>query len=581
MGNNRIFTRVGAFMLAMLLLFSTAACGNDAGETTKDTKGTESEKDTAKGDTQAEGEAPDPFGAYDEEITYTVGRTTLQNPKLPEGDTYEDNAYTRYVKEKLNARIVDAFEANDEDYDRQVSLAIASGDLPDMMKIVDKSVLDELVENDLIADLTEVYQDYATDYIKECYDSYDGRALDTVTYDGKIMALPGTNVDSAPLQVWMRKDWIDKLGLKVDEDNNGCITIEELESIAADFMAADPSDTGNPVGVALSYTLNSSDYGGATYCMTGIANAFGAFPQLWLKDGSGQAYYGSNTTEMKESLGLLAEWFDKGLLDPQFGTRTWDDITALMTNGQCGIAFGVWHIPDWLLSNVRAMDNEADFVSYVIEDGSGKVPVSHNNAAGGFIVVRKDYEYPELAMKIINIFYDELANSKTLATDAPEVNEYLTTGVDGSVRPFSIEINPYTSLLDDYYEIRKGVNGEITSDEAPTVEAKNVIEQVLVYLDDPANSEVVNWSRYLSRMVGIELIDKLTVTDAFVWTEPVFWGTTETMKSKWANLKKLEEETFIKIITGEMSIDEFDTYVENWNSQGGTEILAEIQEQID
>ena len=52
------------------------------------------------------------------------------------------------VAEKLNVRIRDEFEANGEDYDRQVSLAIASGELPDALFIGSKDILDELVEDD-------------------------------------------------------------------------------------------------------------------------------------------------------------------------------------------------------------------------------------------------------------------------------------------------------------------------------------------------------------------------------------------------------------------------------------------------
>ena len=126
-----------------------------------------------------------------------MGRSTIANPKFPEGDSYEDNAYTRYLKEKLNVEVKDSFEANGEDYDRQVSLAIASGELPDVMRVGSKDVLDELVENDLVADLTDVYDEYASDYIKEIYDSYDGRCLDEPKYDGRLMALPGTNYDAA------------------------------------------------------------------------------------------------------------------------------------------------------------------------------------------------------------------------------------------------------------------------------------------------------------------------------------------------------------------------------------------------
>jgi len=78
------------------------------------------------------------LGAYGETLVCNVGRSTIANPKFPGGDTYENNAYTRYLKEKLNIQITDAFEANGEDYDRQVSLAIAAGELPDMMRVGSK-----------------------------------------------------------------------------------------------------------------------------------------------------------------------------------------------------------------------------------------------------------------------------------------------------------------------------------------------------------------------------------------------------------------------------------------------------------
>ncbi|MCZ4141865.1 sugar ABC transporter substrate-binding protein, partial [Escherichia coli] len=105
----------------------------------------------------------DPFSAYKDEITVTMGRVTTANPKLPAGDTYENNAYTRLVKDTFNAKIKDQFKDNGEDYSSQVSLAIASGELPDMMRVDSKDELKELVDNDLIEDLTAVYDQYATD----------------------------------------------------------------------------------------------------------------------------------------------------------------------------------------------------------------------------------------------------------------------------------------------------------------------------------------------------------------------------------------------------------------------------------
>lgn len=188
----KVWKKIAVVSIAAMMISSMAACGTEK----------ESKQETVAAE---EGN----LGKYEETIICNMGRSTIANPKFPEGDNYEDNAYTRYLKEKLNVEVVDAFEANGEDYDRQVSLAIASEDLPDIMRVGSKDILDELVENDLVEDLTDVYNKYASDYIKEIYDSYDGRCLEEATYDGKLMALPGTNVDSAPLKyLSVQTGWI-------------------------------------------------------------------------------------------------------------------------------------------------------------------------------------------------------------------------------------------------------------------------------------------------------------------------------------------------------------------------------------
>ena len=81
-------------------------------------------------------------------------------------------------------------------------------------------------------------------------------------------------------------------------------------------------------------------------------------------------------------------------------------------------------------------------------------------------------------------------------------------------------------------------------------------------------------------MRGIALIDTLTNQDSFNWVSPVYTGTTDTMKSNQANLDKLEEETFIKMIIGELSTDAFDKFVEDWNTQGGAQICEELSQKL-
>lgn len=556
-------------LITSLMTISLVACGsgNKKEETTKESSQVNIEAGQQKD------------GAYEEEVTITLGRQTLQNAKLPDGDTYEDNAYTRLVKDVYNIKLVDEFEASGDDYGRQVSLALSAGEIPDMMKVATYDELKELYENDMIADLSGVYEDYASDYLKSIYDSYEGRALDKVTFDGKIMALPGTNVDAGPSEVWIRSDWMETLGIQVDQDENHAITIEELEMVASKFKEANLNHADNVVGMAFAPWLTSGDPDG-TYSMNSIAYALGAFPKTWMES-DGKVVYGSTTPEMKEALSVISNWFKEGLVDPQLGTRTWDDISALLSNGQTGITFGTWHIPDWLLNNVRVMDPNATFEAYGIENAQGKVSCKHNDAVAGYIVVSKECKNPEAAIKIANLFYDTLVTSSTIEKDYPEVATYIANGVDGSTRPFNIEVNLYTSLLDDYSDVEKFVNGDISIDEVRTTESKNVSSSIQKYLENPTGSEVVDWSKYHSRMEGIELIQTFTENDTFNWITPIFPQTTTTMETNQANLDKLEEETFIKIAIGQIDAEEgFNEFVKEWNKLGGKQIIAEIEEQL-
>ncbi len=554
---NGFWKKMMSVTLAFAMMASVSACSAKSEETGATETGSGAAADT-------------------EAVTIMMGRQTLQNPKLPEGDTYENNAYTRMLEDKLNVKIVDEFEANGDDYDRQVSLALSAGDIPDIMKVTTLDELQELYENDLIADLTESYESHASDYLKGIYDSYGGRALENVTFDGKIMAIPGTNADSGPSIVWIRSDWMDSLGITVDEDGNGCITIEELEMVAKEFVDKNPGNAENVVGIALASWLTSSDPDG-TYSMNSLAYAMGAFPKTWYEKDGG-IIYGSTTEEMKNALSTAAGWYRDGILDPQVGTRTWDDITALLANGQTGIAFGTWHIPDWLLNNVYALNKDASFQAYALEDANGKVNCKHNDATNGYMVVSKEFAHPELAVEIANLFYDELTNSSSVAEEFPEVAKYMEDGVDGSTRPFNIEVNSYTSLLDDYKDLKQCLDGEITVEEIHSAEQRTNAAVIGAYLE--GTEDATGWAKYHSRMKGVNLIDELTEQDLFSWLTPVFPQTTPTMETNWANLEKLEEETFIKIVTGVEDVETgFAQFVENWNAQGGAQIIDEIAAQ--
>ncbi|UUX35139.1 extracellular solute-binding protein [Fundicoccus culcitae] len=519
-----------------------------------------------------------------EPIVINMGRQTSTNPKLPDGDTYEDNAYTRLVNERLNVQIQSAFEANGEDYERQVSLAIASGELPDMMIVGDRDVVQELYENELIADLTDIYEEYASDYIKEIYSSYDDSILNAISFDDRMYALSGTSVDLGPSMFWLRQDWLDELGLDIDPDGDRVISLSQLVEVARAFMEADLGETGRPVGIPFNYWLTSSTAGGSTFAATGIANSFGAYPKEFLLDDNNQLYYGSNTPEMKQTLEFLRDLFNEGIIDPQFGTRTNDDITAMIINEETGIVAGPWHIPDWNLIQTRQSNSNAVFVPYAIESQSeeGHVSSISNKGPNQYVVVRSDYEHPELAIQIINLIYDEIPNSMNINEEFPTIAEYLNTGVDGTARPFNMEVLHAEYLLEEGRATALGALDEIPVEELPSIEAIQNVGLIKSYYEDPSNSEPVEWAKYASRVEAIDnLMNSLRDSNSLTEIFPPRFYDIKAMERNGAQLDKLQEETFIKFITGEESLDNFDSYVETWHNQGGTDVLAEMQADID
>ena len=184
--------------------------------------------------------------------------TGMNNSNLPKGDTYEDNGYTRYLKKQLNIQNKDVFEAGENDnYQETVSMTIASRELPDVMVVNDMEMLQLLVDNDLIEDLTQVYEDCTSSRIKDIYNSYGSEILDNVTFDGKLMALPETNIDDGPSLCWLRKDWMDKLGLDAPK------TVEDVENIVHEFVQKDPG--GNGKGETVGLVCDDELTGGCGY----------------------------------------------------------------------------------------------------------------------------------------------------------------------------------------------------------------------------------------------------------------------------------------------------------------------------
>lgn len=515
-----------------------------------------------------------PFGAYPETIEYTLGKmTSVNNSNMPENDTYTDNAYTRYIKSVINVQNVDAFEANDSQYDTNVSMAISMGSLPDIMVVSSQDEVEQLVGAGLIEDLTESYNNCISDRIRKMYESYGDSLKDMVTYDGKIMALPETNITDGPNLVWLRKDWMDKLGLSEPH------TIDDVVNIVKHFISEDPGNNGedasgkpNTVGLAVDTDVTGECGYSSEFLLDIIFACFGAYPKQWIMNDDGEIVYGSVTDEAKEALSYISSLYNQGVIDNDFLLRTSTNICELIENGLCGSFFGPWWAPNNPLANAVSRNPDADWQPYLIAtDSDGTTSYHSQNPCYKYVVVRKGYEHPEIAAKMISVMFDKVRFD---CTDSEEFKNYYQINVEPTARPLSINVDYNNALSICYRNIDAAISGRKNPDSLELLE-RSFYDACSEYIKN-ANKTSTQWAAYMSRIKACSLIaqDNIKVVDS------LYFKTTDTMKSHWWRLKAKEKEAYLKIISGEEDISYFDTFVKEWNEQGGQTITSEVSESM-
>lgn len=207
---------------------------------------------------------------------------------LPDGDSVDNNQYTRYLLDNYNIKVVcDWTAGNTADFQQKVSLAIASASLPDAVIAPTRNYLVQAARADLLADLWPEFNQYASKQVKEIIETTEGRAINNATVDGTFCALPNVSVDTDGVYLYfIRQDWLDKLGLEVPK------TVDELGEVAQKFKDAGLSPDYSIAGIdnggrTYSNFLNSSNNG---YGFDAVYQAFNATPGYFLKDDSGELY---------------------------------------------------------------------------------------------------------------------------------------------------------------------------------------------------------------------------------------------------------------------------------------------------
>lgn len=485
--------------------------------------------------------------------TVTISTVLPENAGIQwrEGDSYDDNPWYREYKERFNIEVVNDWVSND--YATKLNLTIADGNIPDVF-CVNSQQLRQLQEADLIWDLTEVYNKYASDLIKG-YMEQESATFETGKLDGKLYGIPQLSYGTIGYgsQIWIRKDWKEKANLPDPQ------TMDDVLNIAKTFQ----KEHG---GYGLTENQNLD-------CFKILATAWGAYPGIWVETEDGKLGYGSVQPEMKEALEAYSEWYKNGIVDPQFATKDLEKMLQGELNNEVGVSpyYQYWGYdpgPNMVSNNGK----DSIFEAYEIPSVNGedvKIPVTFDNL--GYVVVSKECKNPEAVLKLLNYYawlMDECEDQELIA----EVFQGAYANIPYALRV----INPNTDY-NQYVKVKETLDKGL--DEDASALGKDGLKYVNT-VNFLKNGETDGLGDYCQQgaeksayRISKEMIDNGNVI------RDAKWGPgTETLLSAGSTLDDILTEGFTKIIVGEKDIDYFDTLVADWEKAGGAKATEEMNE---
>ncbi|MBO9609603.1 MAG: extracellular solute-binding protein, partial [Paenibacillaceae bacterium] len=345
-----------------------------------------------------------PLGKYNPPIEMSTVRQVAANQYFDEGETIDKNSLYDFYESQLGIKIKNLWTVS-KDYDTKLKLAIASDELPDFFKVSPVDLL-QLVENGMVADLTEAWDKTASDAFKKWVGYDGGIQMKSATFGGKLMAIPETRSGYGDLGIlYVRKDWLKEMNLPEPK------TMADLLKISKAFSQRDSGGKGKTYGLFLDKTLGLKNF----------YNGYHLYPKTWVKDSAGNLSYGSLDPRMKDALKELQTMFKDGQIDPEFGVKDRVKALELVNNNRVGIMYGRYS--DTVALTGAIVNNKVvqEWESYMIpsiDDKPAQSQVSAN--VQNYFVASKKSKHPEALIKIADLSLaptiHQIAGSNVLAT---------------------------------------------------------------------------------------------------------------------------------------------------------------------
>lgn len=567
--------KILALLLTGAMVLSVAACGKNEQASGGDANAGGQEEAGAQ---TAETESGSDSNAGGEGLTEVTYMHKLNGTEKYVGnDDINNNVYTRCYEDELGIKLNFTVAAAGDDYTQKLTMAIASNDLPDLMDLPAEE-FSELANAGMLADITDSYDTYASDLLKQTIEVDGGIQLASAKVDGRLYGIPQLSAaDGTCDLLWIRTDWLENLGLTAPT------TMDELIEVARAFRYDDPDGNGvdDTWGIGFQKDIVTED-GASPGSFEGFFAAYGAYARAWVKDESGKVTYSGINEGMKDALAQLNQMYQDGLIDPEFGVKDTVKLSEDIAAGKVGMFYGLEGMP-WGACKSNIENNpDADWQCYPIVSATSEPakPITYVRISR-YYAANANCENPEALIKIANVFQDKINSLESTEETLNTFGVDPATGINFAEYA-AFAMDPAIQKCNTYYaEIKATLEGETTVEEIHP-EAARYYKVIKNFIDNGMDKgqDSLGWNYY--KFIGPEgswntIINDYKANDKLV--QSVFFGApTPTMSTNLSALNKMQAETCVNIIMGSQPADSFDEFVSNWKSLGGDTITEEVNE---
>jgi putative aldouronate transport system substrate-binding protein len=275
-----------------------------------------------------------------------------------------DNAWTNWIKEKVKADLnidVTFVPVGRWSENTDIINLMASSSAPDLCYTYNGAMISSFRDQGGIMDLAPFINSHLPDLKKLLGDdpAFPGKEFirrNTDPQTGKIYSIPSYRVALAQRNVFIRKDWLDKLGLPVPT------TTQQFYNALVAFRDQDPGNVGKNRVVP---------FGQNSDARWGLASLIHPFIDPTLSDRDRWVYNIADRNVMmpgyKDGVRLMNQWYNEGLIFRDFPLMTTaDDFYNQIKSGVVGAFAQNWDMPyrtDYkILEDLRRNVPDADYI---------------------------------------------------------------------------------------------------------------------------------------------------------------------------------------------------------------------------